>query len=82
MSIRTKNPATGELIAEYPTMTDAQVRSRLDRTGAAFRQWSRSSFAERSRVAGRIASLIRERSEVLAELITDEMGKPIEQARA
>jgi len=82
VSIRTINPATGEVIADYPVMGASEVQERLDLAGRAYGGWSRATFAERGVILARVAELLRERSESLAVLITTEMGKPIEQARA
>jgi len=63
-------------------MSASEVQERLDLAGRAYGGWSRTTFSERGVILARIAELLRERSESLAVLITTEMGKPIEQARA
>lgn len=81
MSIRSINPATGEAFAEYPLDDADSLERKLARAAQGFANWRRTSFAERSRLMKRVAELLDERIEVYAELMSDEMGKPIAQAR-
>lgn len=82
MSIRSINPATAEAFAEYPLDDADSLERKLARSARSFESWRRTSFAERSRLMNRVAEILRERSDEYAELMTDEMGKPIAQARA
>ncbi len=81
-AIESINPATEEVIATFEQFTPAQVEQALVEADAAFRQWRRRSFGERSKVMRRAAELLRTRKERYAGLITAEMGKPITQAEA
>jgi succinate-semialdehyde dehydrogenase / glutarate-semialdehyde dehydrogenase len=75
------NPATGETIKEYPTISDDALREAIGRADAAYRSWSQSStVAERAALIRKVGDLHKERVEELAEIIVREMGKPIEQA--
>ena len=74
------NPATGETVKEYPTATDVEIQTALERTDSAFRQWTRSPLEERVKLLNRVAELYEERRDELADIITREMGKPIRQA--
>jgi succinate-semialdehyde dehydrogenase/glutarate-semialdehyde dehydrogenase len=75
------NPATGEQVKEYPTITDAELETALAQADAAFRDWSRNTtVAERAAAIGRVGELHVERREELADIIIREMGKPREQA--
>ncbi|GAB3751469.1 NAD-dependent succinate-semialdehyde dehydrogenase [Microlunatus parietis] len=74
------NPATGERVADYPTISDADLRAAIDAAAAAHRSWSVAPVAERAAVIGRVADLHEERREQLAAIIVREMGKPVEQA--
>ncbi|MDN4478914.1 NAD-dependent succinate-semialdehyde dehydrogenase [Demequina sp. SYSU T00039] len=81
MNYAVVNPATGETLAEYPTMTDAEVPAAAAAADAAYRGWLRSSTpAERAAVIRRVAELHRERREELAAIIVREMGKPMSHA--
>jgi succinate-semialdehyde dehydrogenase/glutarate-semialdehyde dehydrogenase len=75
------NPATGETVKEYPTITDAELDSAIGRADAAYRSWGRgTSVAERAELVRRVGDLHEERRDELAAIIVREMGKPLEQA--
>jgi succinate-semialdehyde dehydrogenase / glutarate-semialdehyde dehydrogenase len=75
------NPATGETVAEYPTITDDQLRDAIGRADRAHSEWATSSTAaDRAALVRRVAELHTEQRQHLAEIIVREMGKPLEQA--
>jgi succinate-semialdehyde dehydrogenase / glutarate-semialdehyde dehydrogenase len=75
------NPATGETVREYPTITDDALRDAIGRTDAAHNDWAASSTVEdRAAVIRRVGEIHTEKRQELAEIIVREMGKPIEQA--
>ncbi|WP_298585549.1 NAD-dependent succinate-semialdehyde dehydrogenase [uncultured Kocuria sp.] len=80
-SYRSVDPATGRVLAEHPTATDAEVQEALAGADAAFREWRSRPIAERAAVAARVGALFAERVEELAAIITEEMGKPLAEAR-
>ena len=82
MLYRSLNPATEELVAEFPTATDREVDAALSRADAVFRAWRRTPFAERCAVNERLADLLEEQAEDLAALMALEMGKPLAQGVA
>jgi succinate-semialdehyde dehydrogenase/glutarate-semialdehyde dehydrogenase len=75
MSIESRNPATGELIASFDALDDRGVEDRLGRAAAAFASWKRTSFAERARLLNSLADALEADSARLARLMTLEMGK-------
>jgi len=75
------NPATGETVSEYPTITADELETVLAAGSDAYRSWSRRTpAAERAALIGRVADLHEERTQELAEIIVREMGKPLDQA--
>ena len=75
------NPATGETIKEYPTITDDELRAAIDRADKAYKSWSHSStVAERAALIRKVGDLHKERSQDLGAIIAREMGKPIAEA--
>lgn len=76
-----RNPATGELIATYAFQTPSEIERLLDANAAAFRLWRATPMRERVAVYKRLSATLRERADVLAALITSEMGKTIAAAR-
>lgn len=71
------NPATGQVIATFEELTDAELDARLERAEAAFRRYRKTSFAQRAERLARLADLLEGRAEELGRLMTEEMGKPI-----
>jgi succinate-semialdehyde dehydrogenase/glutarate-semialdehyde dehydrogenase len=74
------NPATGETLATYETLSDAQIEEKLASAAAAFRRHRRTPFAERARLLVRAADILDGEREALGRLMTLEMGKPIRAA--
>ncbi len=69
------NPATGETIREYPTMTDVEAAEVLESVHQTFTSWRSTGLAERKALMLKAAALLEERKEELADLATAEMGK-------
>lgn len=81
MSYAVTNPATGETVKTYDTITDVELEAAIAAADEAHRTWSKSTTAEeRAALVRRVGELHNERRQELAELIVREMGKPIEQA--
>lgn len=70
------NPAMGEKIAEYSLLGPEEVERAVAEARDAFRKWSRIPFRQRGRIFRRAASLLAERAEEVADLISIETGKP------
>ena len=74
------NPATGETLKTYPTISDDELKDAIARADKAHREWGRKSVADRAAIVRRIGELHEERQQELGEIIVREMGKPISQA--
>ena len=83
MTYRTINPANGRVLQEFAEQDDAQVGEILARANTAFRDdWSRRPLSDRRIVLKMAASILRQRREHFARLVTLEMGKRLGEARA
>ena len=82
MAMQSLNPATGKLLESFVEQTAAQVEKALADTQEAFGLWRRTGFPERGRLLLRAAEILRSEKNILARLMTQEMGKPILQALA
>ncbi|MEN9645011.1 MAG: hypothetical protein RL238_1680 [Actinomycetota bacterium] len=72
------DPATGETVKTYETITDAALDAAIVQANDAYHQWSRrSTVAERAALISRVAELHVERQDELAAIIAREMGKPL-----
>src|ERR1700722_6367104 len=74
------NPATEEIIAEVPEDTEATVQEkyRLLRVGQP--RWASLSVEERVACIARFWELLEKEKEVLADTLTGETGKPLQQS--
>lgn len=75
------NPATGAKIREIESMNPEAVTAAIERADDAFQAWRDFSIARRADVLRAVATRMRDDVEHLALLMTDEVGKPIRQAR-
>src|SRR5688500_7823142 len=76
------HPFNQSFIEEFPLMNNADVRAKLDLASKAFADWKKTSFAHRSSLMLKAASIIRNNKEEYARTITLEMGKLLSEARA
>jgi acyl-CoA reductase-like NAD-dependent aldehyde dehydrogenase len=81
-SMRSVNPATGEVLREYAELSPGDAAERLARAHEAWTRWRRLPFAARADVLLAAAALLRSRSPGLARTAVLEMGKPVAQAIA
>jgi lactaldehyde dehydrogenase / glycolaldehyde dehydrogenase len=75
------NPSTGEVFAEVPMATLDDVGAALDAAKAAQPAWAALSPVERASYLQRVAALLMENVEPIAQILTTEEGKPIVEAR-
>jgi succinate-semialdehyde dehydrogenase/glutarate-semialdehyde dehydrogenase len=80
--IRTLNPATGEVEAEFDLHTDAEVEERIAAAAAAVRELRRTDFGTRAGWMKTAADVMDAEAETTAVMLVREMGKTIGQARA
>jgi succinate-semialdehyde dehydrogenase/glutarate-semialdehyde dehydrogenase len=82
MPIATINPATGETIRTFTPLSDSELESKLAQAEAAFQAHRQTSFADRARKMLLAADILEQEQERLGRLMTLEMGKPFDQAKA
>ena len=80
MAIRTVNPATGEQLREFTSLSADAIESKLARAAQVRGGWARTPIAERARVVRRAGDLLEERKEQYGRLMTLEMGKTLRSA--
>ncbi len=81
MSWTALNPATGKTLKEYPEMSRKELERILQDAHEAQQTWRATDFSHRAGKMRRAAGILRERSEDYARLMTEEMGKPLKEAR-
>ncbi len=82
MSIKTVNPATGELVREFAEFSDSELEAKLDRASAAFHSYRRTTLQERAQWLLEAARILEARKQSFAATMTLEMGKPLQAAVA
>jgi 1-pyrroline dehydrogenase len=75
------NPATGETIAEVPRGTQADVDRAVEAAKAALPEWLETTPGERAEALLKLAAAIDDNAEELAELESQNVGKPLASAR-
>jgi succinate-semialdehyde dehydrogenase/glutarate-semialdehyde dehydrogenase len=73
--MRSSNPATGQLIREYQTMSDQEAAAVLERVHQTFLSWKGTPLSERKSLMHKAAEVLLDRKSTLADLATQEMGK-------
>src|SRR5262245_8321532 len=75
------NPATEEVIAEVPRCDADDVGRAVAAAKAALPEWLETTPAERAEVLLKLADLLDEHAEELAEIESQNVGKPLPAAR-
>jgi len=78
---RIDNPYTGETVAERRLLSESEVEGVVARAHRAQKQWMRTSIAERIALCERFCQEFEKDAERIAREVTQQMGKPLAQAR-
>src|ERR1700747_3373896 len=80
MAIATVNPATGQVVKEFESLTDAELEVKLQKAVDTFSTYRKTPFAERSRMMLKAGALLDSEKEHCARVMTTEMGKTFRSA--
>ena len=80
--LHTVNPATGQPGKTYPAHSLEDARAAAAAAHRAFLSWRRTSFDERATIVRKAGELLRARKDDYARLMTEEMGKTLDDGRA
>ena len=75
------NPATGAVFARCPAAGKAELDRAVAAARRAFPAWSEHSFEDRTKAIRRMAEVLKANADTLAELLTREQGKPVQQSK-
>ncbi len=78
--IATINPATGETLKTFDSLTEQEIDEKLKRAFETFRSYRRTTFEEREWMMLRAGEILDIESREFGRLMTTEMGKPIKAA--
>jgi len=79
MTVKTTNPATEEVIAEYEIISKEKISESVKKSRAAFSEWKKD-IKKRAAFVHTLADELRKNKTDLARVATKEMGKPIKEA--
>ena len=82
MAIATINPANGQVVRTFESLTDAQIEERVERAARTFVEYRTVPFGERAQKMHKVAGILEDDKEALGRLMTLEMGKPLKAAVA
>ena len=80
-SFDSHNPATGDVVGTYPMMSGKEVTEIAAQARAAAAQWQQLGFSGRKKVLISWCSLIMNRIDQIAALVSLETGKPVSDAK-
>jgi lactaldehyde dehydrogenase / glycolaldehyde dehydrogenase len=80
-TLTVENPATGQIASEVPDSSADDAREAIEFADKAQRSWGKLAPIERAQHLHRIATGIRKDAEHLARVLSEEQGKPLDQAR-
>jgi succinate-semialdehyde dehydrogenase/glutarate-semialdehyde dehydrogenase len=80
--IQTIDPATGSPGRSYDEHTINEAHEVAAAARKAFLAWRRTSFADRSAIIRKAGAILRARKDELARLMTEEMGKTVDDGRS
>jgi succinate-semialdehyde dehydrogenase / glutarate-semialdehyde dehydrogenase len=76
MLYETINPATGQVVQTFPTITDSDLETALATADDCFRNdWRHRPVADRARIVSRAAAIMRDKADEYARYIVEDMGK-------
>ena len=78
-SIKSINPANGQVVREFQTISDDALENRIQASHQAFAGWRAKSVEDRGEILRRVGDKLAEHKDRLCALMTEEMGKPINQ---
>jgi len=78
--IVSRDPATGEELGRVTVASSEEVARAVERARRAQTHWAKLSFRERGRVVMRARAIVLDETEEIAELISKESGKPVDEA--
>jgi len=77
MKLKSVNPFTGEVTAEFDPLSDEACRDAVLKGQEAFGKWRKLGVSDRLKPVAKLASIFRQNKEEYARIIAVEMGKPI-----
>ena len=71
------NPATEEVLTDCPRSSEEQLNQAVQAAKNAFSSWGQTQIQERKEIVLKIADIVEANAQELAQILTEEQGKPI-----
>lgn len=81
-TIKSQNPYNGKIVGKYKMHSEPDIEKVLKNAKAAFSEWKGRPISERSKQLKKLAEVLVDKKDYYAQLMTEEMGKPISQSRS
>lgn len=76
MLYQTDNPATGEVVQSFSSISDTELEAAVRKADACYRDdWRHRSIADRAQVVSAAAAILRQKANECARYVTLEMGE-------
>lgn len=74
------NPATAEKVKEYDSLSTQELKLKIRGSEAIWQDWKLQSLSKKERLLETLSANLLAKKEMLSEIITKEMGKPLNQS--
>ncbi len=80
--IKSINPYSGKLLAEFQSLTEEDLEKKLSAGSLAFSSWKETDFTKRAELMNNAAGVLKDKREKYAMIISLEMGKVLKESLA
>jgi len=80
MPIASINPATGQVLRTFESLSDSQIDDKLERAASVFSEYRKLPFTARAKMMAQAADILDLEKETFGRTMTTEMGKPFRAA--
>ncbi|REG90646.1 NAD-dependent succinate-semialdehyde dehydrogenase [Algoriphagus antarcticus] len=80
--IKSINPYSGKLLAEFQSLTEEDIEKKLSAGSLAFSSWKETDFTKRAELMNNAAVVLKDKREKYAMIISLEMGKVLKESLA
>src|SRR5882724_2081799 len=80
MPIASINPATGQVLRRFESLSDSQIDDKLERAASVFSEYRKLPFTTRAKMMAQAADTLDLEKETFGRTMTTEMGKPFRAA--
>ena len=80
LTIESVNPATKEILGEFPVMNRVHVQDAVVKAWKSYEDWRLVRFEKKARLILKLRHVIAKRADEIAQLVSNEVGKPLSEA--